>query len=103
MTRGLEVKLSDGKLIIEIDVPTLCFAATHGPYFDDIVAAADGAEIRITNEQEFAKAILSELRQEEEDGTTLVHIMLDKAAEQAVENGAEGIELPKPITIPTED
>ena len=59
----------------------------------DIVAAADGAECKVTDEA----AILQELRHEEEDGTTLVHIMLDKAAERAVENGAEGIELPKPV------
>lgn len=92
----MNVALKDGNLVIEIDIPTLCFAATHGPYFDDIVAAADGAECRVTDEQTFAKAIVDELTREEEDGTTLLHIAFDKAAAHAVENGAEGIELPEP-------
>lgn len=63
---------------------------------------ADGAEVVITDRAKFVQAMIEELKSEEEDGTTLVHVMLDKAAERAVENGAEGIELPKPITVPSE-
>lgn len=97
---GLNVEMRDGKLVIEIDIPTLCFAVAHGPAFDSIVAAANGKECEITDERAFAEAILNELREEEEDGTTLVHEMLDKAAILAVEWGAEGIEIPQPVAEP---
>ncbi|WP_270820435.1 crAss001_48 related protein [Aeromonas sp. Y311-2] len=40
----------------------------------------------------FASELLGILRREEEDGTTLVHTMLDEAAELAAEDGVEGIE-----------
>jgi hypothetical protein len=94
---GLSVEIDNAVLKISIGVSVLCFAATLGPYFDRIVAEAGGAEIRITDENSFAAAILHELRREKEDGTTLVHRMLDEAAERAVEDGAEGIELPASV------
>jgi hypothetical protein len=39
----------------------------------------------------FAAELVTELGREEEDGTTLVHLMLDKAATRALENGGFGI------------
>lgn len=49
---------------------------------------------RVTHTKTFSDAVLSELRGEEDDGTTLAHIMLDQAVERAIENGAEGVKLP---------
>lgn len=91
---GLHVDIIKGRLVISIGISALCFAATRGPYFDDICARTS-QDIIVTDQDAFAKEILRELRREEEDGTTLVHLMLDKAAERAVENGAEGIEIPE--------
>ena len=48
---------------------------------------------RVTNTKVFSDAVLSELRSEQEDGTTLVHVMLDAAVLEAVEQGAEGVKL----------
>lgn len=39
----------------------------------------------------FAAEFVRELNAEDEEGTTLIHVALDKAAVNAVENGAEGI------------
>ncbi len=47
---------------------------------------------RITNTIGFARDVVKELEEEQEDGTTLVHEMLDTAIEGAVEKGSEHIE-----------
>ncbi len=39
----------------------------------------------------FAPDFVRELNEEDEEGTTLVHLMLDKAAIRAADNGAEGL------------
>lgn len=48
---------------------------------------------RVTHTKTFSDAVLSELQDEEEDGTTLAHLMLDQAIDRAIENGAEGVKL----------
>lgn len=48
---------------------------------------------RVTHTKTFSDAVLSELQDEEEDGTTLAHLMLDQAVDRAIENGAEGVKL----------
>jgi len=47
--------------------------------------------IAITDLPVFAKEFVRELRREEENGDTLVHKMLDRAAYMAANNGAEGL------------
>jgi hypothetical protein len=91
----LEAVIENGKLVISIGLNELAFAATHGPYFFG-AGNPEFEEPRVTDVNVFADAILDELLAEQEDGTTLVHEMFDKAAERAVENGCEGIELPEP-------
>lgn len=49
---------------------------------------------RVTNTKIFSDAVLCEMESEEEDGTTLAHIMLDQAMERAIENGASGVNVP---------
>lgn len=78
----LKIELSkDGKLIISIDTDLLCNAI-----FGRI------EDFRIVNQHEFIKDLIQELESEEEDGTTLVHRMFDKAADSAIENGSENVE-----------
>lgn len=48
---------------------------------------------RVTHTKTFSDAVLSALQDEEEDGTTLAHLMLDQAIDRAIENGAEGVKL----------
>jgi hypothetical protein len=86
----LKVEIKNNTLIISIGVSTLAKAIKIGSgLFED--EDIDG-KFKIVNENKFAKSILSELQDEDEIGTTLVHTMLDKAGENAIENGCEGIE-----------
>jgi hypothetical protein len=80
---GLNVIIATGRLQISVGINALCHALQYGQYFDS-------NNIKITDEALFAREVLGELLVEEEDGSTLVHRMLDKAAERAYENGAEG-------------
>lgn len=89
----LKVEVTEGRLVISIGVEVLGFAATRGPWFDELYGDT-GQEPVVTDAEQFAKAICTELKREKEDGETLVHAMLDKAAERAAENGCEGIRLP---------
>lgn len=52
-----------------------------------------GGEFNIVNEDLFLNDIVKELSYEEEDGTTVVHEMLDKAINSAIENGSYGVEI----------
>lgn len=47
---------------------------------------------KVTNVNEFAAELVRALNDEEEDGTTRVHRMFDSAIDEAINQGAEGIE-----------
>jgi len=90
--RLLSVKLDGDELVIRIGISALAFAAIHTPqleHFDD--EANEFRLPKITDERKFAEEVAIVLGQEEEDGTTLVHRMLDGAFVEAVEQGREGI------------
>jgi len=90
--RLLSVKLDGDELVIRIGISALAFAAIHAPqleHFDD--EANEFRLPKITDERKFAEEVAIVLGQEEEDGTTLVHRMLDGAFLEAVEQGREGI------------
>lgn len=48
--------------------------------------------MKITDVQAFAKDWVSELNREAEDGSTPIHKMFDATINEAIEQGAEGIE-----------
>lgn len=79
----LQVAVIGGRLVISIGVRTLAFAVANSPDHE-------GDPIRITDPMAAAKEIRVELVREEEDGTTEVHKLLDRAAFDAWENGGEG-------------
>ena len=79
---GLSVEIEDGRLVIAIGIDALMTAIEGGPH------APDDEGYRIDNRDDFAAEILSELRHEEEDGTTLVHQMLDHATGNALDAGS---------------
>jgi hypothetical protein len=84
-----QIEIKDGKLLISIGIDALIFGVTHGRYFDNY---PEGEQPKVTNKALFADAIRCELEREEEDGTTLLYAMLDKAAENAIEDGCDGID-----------
>jgi len=93
--RGLSCKIENDQLIICIGVKALGTAARNSPYIDDVchnklTGQYDEDRFLITDATVFAGEVCRELNDEEEDGGTLIHRMLDKAVSRAVENGAEG-------------
>ncbi len=83
----LKVEIIEGVLKISIGVDLLVHAVTHGADF------WPENELVVSDNDEFAAAIAQELENDcfQEDGTTVLHVAFDKAAELAVENGCEGI------------
>jgi hypothetical protein len=91
----LTVEVIGGRLLISIGVRTLAFAIAQRPGEEDedwcdLCDCGEMPLIRITDPLKAAKEIVHELSREEEDGTTEVHKLLDKAAFDAWENGGEG-------------
>lgn len=93
---GLEVEIIEGVLVISIGVETFGSVVQFNDDLTEVYDEKTGEfrSARVTDADLFAEAILYELNAESEDGTTIVHKMFDQAVENAIENGAEGIELP---------
>lgn len=84
----LKVNIEGGRLVISIGVVTLGEALV-GP---GAPVKRDAPHARITDHAQFAKEVVNALIAESEDGTTLVHTMLDGVATQFLESGADGID-----------
>jgi len=82
------VELRDGNIVITVAVSAIPTAAEVA--FEEAYGEDHG--MRVTDPAALAREMLNELRREEEDGTTPVMEMLDKALIRAVENGVEGVE-----------
>lgn len=83
--QSLEVDIVDGELRIHIGVDTLAFAAENPPGNG---LWGDGAQVKVLNNDQWAEDVRDELKHEEEDGTTVVHLLFDAAMRQACENGS---------------
>lgn len=82
----LQVGIKAGRLEISIGIETLMHAVKAGPVGEAI------PHLRVTDAQAYAREIVRALKDESEDGTTVVHRMLDAAAMEAIDQGAEGVE-----------
>ena len=89
--RRLTVEIKRGELVIRIGIGTLAFCADECPLFYN--GEKDKSDVRVINPDEWAKDVARELDQEEEDGSTLVTEMLDKAMSNAVDNGSIAVAL----------
>ena len=91
----LRVGIVGGRLVISVGTATLAHAIECAPGL--VLHDAKTGEFvgpRVTDIAVFAKEIALILQREEEDGTTLVHRLLDKAASEAIDQGAEGVSVP---------
>ena len=84
----LDVEIVDGELRVRIGVQTLAFAAENPP---DSGLWNDGAMVSVLNADEWAKDVRSELLREQEDGTNILHLVLDAAMRAAAENGSAAV------------
>lgn len=89
----LSCKVVGGKLVIEIGINTLAFSFENGEYNNPFDEKKNDyiRQNTVVDKVRFAEDVVNELKEESEDGTTPVHLLLDKAMENAVENGTEGI------------
>jgi hypothetical protein len=91
----LKCCIEDGVLVIQIGVEWLARAVKLNPDLTEYdEKSGEWIEPKITDPDKFAVEVLHAIQDESEDGTTLVHMALDTAAMNAIENGAEGIVLP---------
>lgn len=79
--------IEDGSMVIRIALEAL-------PMIVEGSWAAGGMDTRykVTDPAAFAADLVRELNDESEDGTTRIHRMFDKAIENAIGQGAFGIE-----------
>ena len=85
--KRLSVSIDSDAIVIRLPLSTLPVVVHSAPWNmdengDPIAVVADAVVL--------ASEVVRELKCEEEDGTTLVHEMFDKAIERAFETGAEG-------------
>lgn len=93
---ALKVNISAaGTIRITIDKRALSHAAKFCPSLEEFDDDGNFRVPRITDPKLFAKSVFHQILCEEEDGTTIVHRMFDEAIINAVEQGAEGIVLPR--------
>ena len=89
----LAVKVAGGKLVIEIGIHTLAHAMAFSNWANPYNERR-GDYIRtfaIADVEQFAKDVKHAMLDEREDGSTPLSDFLDKASQDAVEDGSEGL------------
>jgi len=90
----LKVEIVDDEIVIRVGVSILKWAVEH-PLDDRLTVHNDETGkfmcFDITDEEEFARDVLRALNDEDEQGTTMVHRLLDNAFVEAVDNGSIGV------------
>jgi thiamine pyrophosphate-dependent acetolactate synthase large subunit-like protein len=81
----LRVEVKNGVLSISIGVSTLAFGLEHNNEF----LTYDAEPMwKVTGDGGFAMDVKAELTREAEDGTMPIHILLDEAMQNAIEQGS---------------
>ena len=80
------------RIAVYIGFDELAFAAANHPNFWDGESGDDVPNIKITDPAAFAREVVRQLNREEEDGSTLVTKLLDRAIEDAVGDGCDGVD-----------
>ena len=83
--KNLTVEVREDVLSISIGTEILCHACETGRMYGL-------GDIEITDKKVFVDGLVRQLESENEDGTTLVHEMFDKAVTEMLENGELGVD-----------
>lgn len=83
--RPLTCEIEGGELVVRIGISVLAFAAQNIQTLFD-----HEEELKVCDEMEFAKDVCRALGSEEEDGSSLLTDVLDKASVVAWEDGSIG-------------
>lgn len=84
--KSLSITIEGGVLKIEIGIGALAFAANEGQY------SHEEKEWKVSNPDKFAEDVLIAMKNESETGHTMVTALIDKAIEEAIEQGSEWID-----------
>jgi hypothetical protein len=84
--QGLTIEIVDGRVMISIGIDALIFAVKGSEMWEEQLENQRGWSIG--NEDGFAQDIVAELEDEQEDGTTEVHLMFDRAIQRAFDQGS---------------
>ena len=90
----LAINVEDGKLVISIGISTLTFAfetSEQNNPFNDTLNDFE-TTYRVSNELQFANEVRRALCDEQEDGSTILTDLLDRACWNAIDDGCEGVE-----------
>jgi hypothetical protein len=79
--------IRDGFILIALPVANLG-SALEGAW----ASGHQDGRYRVTDAETFAKAVVHELNNEQEDGTTPIHELFDACMYEAIDQGAEGVE-----------
>jgi hypothetical protein len=79
----LETEIKDGVITITIGTNTYC---------DGVLRSPTGIPHKLSDFAAFARDAVYEMGREEEDGETLITKMMDDAANNAVDQGSEGVD-----------
>ena len=83
--QDLTVEIVGGRLVVSIGIDAPMIAVRGGDDWDD-------EEFVITDPDELAASIARGLEDEQEDGTTDIHLAIDKAVTWAIESAEPGVE-----------
>lgn len=84
--QGLTTEIVDGRLVISIGINALMAAVKGSELWEEQLENQRGWSIE--SEDGFAQDILAELEDEQDDGTTEVHLMFDRAIQRAFDQGS---------------
>jgi hypothetical protein len=85
----LSCRIEDGKLIIQVGVDTLAFAAENIP---KLITEGGEPSVKIIDSRIFARDVLIELERDDASSSpSLLERMLDEAIFAACENGSMGV------------
>jgi len=83
--QALTVEIVGGRLVVSIGIDALMIAVRGGDDWDD-------EDFVITDPDELAASIARGLENEQEDGSTNIHLSIDKAVTWAIESAEPGVE-----------
>jgi hypothetical protein len=86
----LRCKIEGNELVFRIGLGTLAWAAERVPEMYDDQIRPEPPYVQIENRMELAHDVVAAMNSEEEDGSTPVIRMIDKAIMDAWENGSIG-------------
>jgi hypothetical protein len=86
-TTNAQAVIEGNTIVIRVEISSIPMIVEGG-----WGCGAIGPRMRITDVQAFAKDWVRQLNRESEDGSTPIHRMFDATINEAIEQGAEGID-----------